>query len=679
MASVGEITVELNLDASKLTSGLKSAMGQLDSFANKAKSVETSLSGMGQGIGSKLSSAFKNIGTAALVTGAAAATAAVGGLALGADKAIQTFGNFETSVAQAASVTGKTGEAFDQAKASISEVAQQLGADTVFSAQEAADAMYTLASAGVDVTNMSANQLKPALDLAAGSQTDLSSTMDTMVAVSSQFGISFEDNARIADVFATSIGQSQATMEKLAYSFNYVGPVANAAGMSLEKTTAALDVLYDNGLKGQQAGTGLRGVIASLANPTDKAAAVLKSLGLTVEDVNPATNDLGTVMGKLQEKGMTTAQAFTLFNRTAAPAALILAKNSAAIGEYTTQLEGAAGSAGTIASQQMDTLEGSLERMRGDIENLFIGVGEALSPMVRQIASEVENIMPTIQEFAVGAATAFANFVLQLGPTAEAIGNIITTIGDTLSGVFKAVSGTDMGSGLADMINGIMERISGIIMEFAPTIQNAMVAVIQGIQSVFAQLGPSVENLKTVISSVITIITTLWGVISSGGSGASASSGIAAVVNTITSILAGFSTKIASIVVAVAPTLQAVFTAIVGAFTTFASNFDGIKANIEAKFAALQMVFGQLAQKLKPAWDAVVAAFQAGLAAVSDATGGSSGIWDKLKQVWDELPTILNDAINKLNPVWNALNAAFIFASGVIQGFIANIGLHGII
>lgn len=673
MASVGTITVELALDSSKLTSGLKDAISQLDSFGKKAQGIEGSMKGLGSTISSSLGTAGK-VGFTALAAGAAATGAAVVGLGAGVKESLTTFRDFETAVTQAASVTGKTGAEFDKAKAAISDVSKTLGADTVFSAQEAANAMYTLASAGVDVSNMSASQLKPALDLAAGSQTDLSSTMDTMVAVSSQFGISFEDNARVADVFATSIGQSQATMEKLAYSFNYVGPVANAAGLSLEKTTAALSVLYDNGLKGQQAGTGLRGVIASLSNPTDKAAAVLKQLGLTVDDVNPATRDLGAIMGDLQARGMTTAQAFTLFNRTAAPAALILGKNSSAISEYTTKLENAGGAAGTIAAEQMDTLAGSLEKLSGSFENVKIAVGEAFAPVIRSIAESLDAMMPSVEKFTVGVVNAFLDMGGKLGSSIGAITNIGQTIGKIFTGVFANIAGTGMGSELTSAINQMFTGLADTIENAAPAIETAINTILEVIRNTIAGLGPTVTNLKTIGANIVTVFKTLFSSIASSVGGTDISATLSSTINVITGVLASFSTLVTGAIVAVAPTLTSIFTAIVGAFSYVVTNFDSIKAQVEAKFAAIEMVFGQLGQKLSPAFQAIKAAFDAGMAAIQSSTGGGAGIWATLKSVWDQLPTILMDAINKLQPVWNFLNAAFTFASGVFQGFIANIG-----
>lgn len=689
MGSVGEVTVELNLDSTKFTKGIKDALNQLNSLDKKASSISGSLSklsgstgggiasklsGLGGGIASKIggmAGGAMQLGGAAVLGGVAAIGAAAATAGTFATKALSDFKDFEKEVVNTAAVTGKMGAEFEAAKKNISDVAKQLGDDTVFSSQQAAAAMYNVASAGIDVSNMTSGQLKPALDLAAGTQEDLTKTTDTLLAVSAQFGIDFKDNARVADVFAKSISGSQATMDKLAYSFNYVGPVAQAAGMSLEQTTAALDVLYDNGLKGQQAGTGLRGVIASLASPSTKAAGVLKSLGLTVEDVNPETHDLSVIMGLLQERGMTTAQAFQVFNRAAAPAAEIFMKNSAAIKQYEEDLKSAGGSASNMAEQQMDTLFGSLEKLEGSLENLFIGVGEKIAPVIRMIADALDAAMPGITTFVEGAVGGFVEVVEKLRGSAGAIGTIFETVKKIIVDVFAELNGTGMSMDFVHGINVAMTMLSNAFYDAAPAISYGIKLIINFVRNLVIGLKPTYENLKTIATSIGTALGAMFsGVGADGGKGIANT--ITGVINIITGLLAQLSTAISKEVVEIAPKIREVFGQIVAGIQEFITNFDAVKSAVEAKFAALEMVFGQLAKKLQPAWDAIVNIFEVGMQTLGSSLGNGTA-WDKLKQIWDELPKIIDDAIKKLNPVWDFLNEAFTFASNVIEGFLRNI------
>ncbi|NLE06957.1 MAG: phage tail tape measure protein [Crenarchaeota archaeon] len=68
-------------------------------------------------------------------------------LVLLAKQAVQTSAEFEQSMANAASVSGATGEELEK----MTALAREMGKTTVFSASDAADAMYYMASAGYKV------------------------------------------------------------------------------------------------------------------------------------------------------------------------------------------------------------------------------------------------------------------------------------------------------------------------------------------------------------------------------------------------------------------------------------------------------------------------------------------------------------------------------------------------
>lgn len=123
-------------------------------------------------------------------------------------------------MANAASVSGATGEEFEK----MTALAREMGKTTVFSASEVADAMYYMASAGYKVEQMSAS-IAPILNLASATQSELAFTTDSVISTLNQFGLKASDAERVTNVFASAIGNSQATLEKLGYSMMYVGPL----------------------------------------------------------------------------------------------------------------------------------------------------------------------------------------------------------------------------------------------------------------------------------------------------------------------------------------------------------------------------------------------------------------------------------------------------------------------
>ena len=139
------------------------------------------------------------------------------------------------------------------------------------------------------------NSLDGVLRLAGATGSDLAFTSGTISSTLSQFNLTADKAAHIADVYAMAISKSQANMTKLSYSMKYVGPVASGLNVSLETATAALIRLYNTGFGGEQAGTILRSGLQKLASGTDDLKNKLAALGISYDDVNPKTNNLADI------------------------------------------------------------------------------------------------------------------------------------------------------------------------------------------------------------------------------------------------------------------------------------------------------------------------------------------------------------------------------------------------
>src|SRR5690242_7720471 len=92
-----------------------------------------------------------------------------GVIALGIGKAVSSFADFDQAMSAVAANSGATGAALD----GLRDKAMQLGADTQFSATEAAKGINELAKAGVSTADIMNGGIKGALDLAAAGQIDV--------------------------------------------------------------------------------------------------------------------------------------------------------------------------------------------------------------------------------------------------------------------------------------------------------------------------------------------------------------------------------------------------------------------------------------------------------------------------------------------------------------------------
>ncbi len=291
---IGSITWTVEAD----TSRLDSARSDMDRVGDEAKKTGKNSRDMGNNIqkaGSQSKRATDKMRKGFTESSAAATTlkrAALGVFtAISAGAAIRgalgTIATFEQSMARVNAITRAT----DTEMVALTETARELGATTEFTAGQAADALTFLGMAGFSAAE-SIKAVPVALDLATASGMELSRTADIMSNIMSAFAIEAGNAASAADVLAAIASRANTDVEQLGTAMSFAGPVAQAMGVSVGDAAAAIGVLSDAGIQGSMAGTGLRRVMSSLANPTKEAADVLKSLGIAIDSVNPATNDL---------------------------------------------------------------------------------------------------------------------------------------------------------------------------------------------------------------------------------------------------------------------------------------------------------------------------------------------------------------------------------------------------
>jgi TP901 family phage tail tape measure protein len=380
------------------TSGLKRGERDLKSFGAQGERTERKVDKFG-------TSAKRSFNTVAL-----AATAALGAI-VSLGSAVRVIAEFETSMSRLGAVSRATGGELE----ALRDIAKDLGSTTEFSASQAADGLNFLAMAGFNATEAMA-AIPSVLDLATASGLGLAEAADTASNIMSGFGIAAADAAEVADVLAAASTRANTTVGQLGAAMSTVAPIASALDMSLEDTAAAIGVLSDAGIQGERAGTGLRGVLASLAGPTTQAEAVLRGLGLTIADVDPATNELSVVMARLGAAGLSTADAMTLFGREAASGALVLIDGAQRVGDFGDELERADGAAGDMAKTMRDNLGGDLKGAMSAAQGLAIALGDAgLTAIIRAVVQTISGLLRGITGLVDGFAKMSAGIAKMFG------------------------------------------------------------------------------------------------------------------------------------------------------------------------------------------------------------------------------------------------------------------------
>jgi len=226
-------------------------------------------------------------------------------LGLGIRAAGEEFINFDDALTQAAAKFGgiqRGSKDFEM----LSLAARKTGKETKFSAVEAAEGLNFLAMAGFSA-EQSVAALPSVTDLAVVGNMDLARATDIASDALGAFGLQTKDSAKLAenltrvnDVFAKTITTSNVDLEMLFESMKDGGPVATAAGASIETFAALTGVMGNAGIKGSKAGTTLKNMFLQLAGPTGAGAAQLKKFGIKTKDAQGNMRDMIDILEDLQ-------------------------------------------------------------------------------------------------------------------------------------------------------------------------------------------------------------------------------------------------------------------------------------------------------------------------------------------------------------------------------------------
>lgn len=336
------------------------------------------------------------IGTAAKATGAAAVTGLAAATKAGMD--------FEAQMSRVRSISGANNEEF----ARLNEQAKQLGADTAFSALEAAEGMENLASAGFDVEETIA-AMPGMLDLAASSGEDLASSADIAASTLRGFKMDASEAGHVADVLAKNAADTNAAVADTGEAMKYVAPVASAMGIEFEETAASIGIMADAGIKGSQAGTTLRGALSRIAKPTKVMRETMDELGISFYDADGKMKSLTDMTVMLEEKtaGLSEEQRnqalITLFGQESLSGMLaLISRGSGELQRLTEEYKNCDGSAEEMAKTMQDNLKGAVEQLGGSAESLGIelyeNIEEPLKDVTKSATEQINDLTDALKD-----------------------------------------------------------------------------------------------------------------------------------------------------------------------------------------------------------------------------------------------------------------------------------------
>ena len=357
-------------------------------------------------------------------------------VALGA-VSFNVFKGFEAEMAKVQAVSGATAEEFK----ALSDNAKELGASTMFSAREVAGLQTEFAKLGFTANEIT-KVTESTLALAQASGSDLARAAEVAGSTLRAFGLDASETGRVTDVMASSFSSSALDMETFAESMKFVAPVAKSAGMSIEETSAMLQIMANAGIKGSQAGTALRRIISEIGasgKPTAEALKDLAAQGLNLAD---AKDEVG---------------------RSAQSALLVLAEGVDQIAPTTEALKNSAGAAQEMADIMGDTAFGASKRLESAMEGLGISIGEIVAVAIVPLVEFLAKVASALNNMSNGT----KRLIVVIGGLAAAIGPVVFITGGLVRN-FRILNIAIQRSAVATKIAAAAMRVFNAVAKMNP-------------------------------------------------------------------------------------------------------------------------------------------------------------------------------------------------------------------
>ncbi|MEG0919351.1 MAG: phage tail tape measure protein [Anaerovoracaceae bacterium] len=632
-------------------------------------------------------------------------TAAVTGLGTAA---VATAANFESSMSQVQATMGITKDSMSTVDGqsvntmdTLGELAKKMGSETAFSASECAEALNYLALAGYDTQEM-CDTLPTVLNLAAAGGIDLASASDMVTDAMSALGMGVDEAGTMVDQMAKTASTTNTSVAQLGEGILTIGATAKSVKGGTAELNTALGILANNGIKGAEGGTHLRNIILSLQNPTDKAAASMKSLGVDVYDSQGNMRSMNDILGDLNTSmdGMTSEEKSNIisniFNKTDLSSVNALLANTGSTWDDLQQsITNSGGAAQQMADTQLDNLQGQLTILKSALEGLAISFGELLMPAIKQIVGWVQKFVDWLNGMDEGTKKVVVTVALlaaALGPVLIIVGKVISAVGtimtvipkiagviNTVKTAFAALNATMLANPIILIIAAITALVAAFIylwntnesfrqfwINLWENIKAVFVAVWNVIKTVITTVMTEVKTflintwnaikseVSTILNAVKTIFTTIW-------------NGIKTV---ITTVLNGIKDTISTIWRNIESTVSSVVNAIKSVvYNAFSTMWNGIKTTIGGIYNTIKSGFEKAAGFVK---DLASSAFDWGADIIRGIIRGIKsmigGIVDAVKGVAGKIASFLHFSVPDEGPLTDYERWMPDFMSGLADG-----------
>ncbi|WP_298079751.1 phage tail tape measure protein [uncultured Cardiobacterium sp.] len=441
--------------------------------------------------------AERSVGVFGRFKGAIVAVGAALGITFVASKikgffsdAVSGAQEFEEQLSTVKAVSGATAEDMDALRAA----AEKMGAETKYTATEAAQGLENLARAGLSASESIA-ALPSVLALAQGNSIELADAASYITQAAAGMGLEMDEAARVADVLAKAASSANTDIQGMGLAMSYAAPTAHALGLTLEETAAYIGKLADAGFDGSRAGTAMATMMGQFQNPASTFRKELAALGIRTRDFNQAIRELAAA-------GPQGQAAISALGEAAGPAFLALVgQGISAVDELHGKLQDASGFAIGQAKEMGNNVAGAFAELGSAWDAVKLKLATPILEPLRDKLNELSKVISDlvnsgkIEELGRKIASVFSDgadavirFVKEMDfdsviNKASSGFEKLKTIGTALNGAFQALSIT------FNAVKAGLAAIAGLLAAVASKIFATLSSLTNGLGSVAEKLG----------------------------------------------------------------------------------------------------------------------------------------------------------------------------------------------
>lgn len=426
--------------------------------------------------------------------------AAVAGIGLGLNDAANTVINFNQSLADLSAITGATGGDLEF----YQEQARKLGSTTTVSAAEAVEAFKLIGSAKPELLSAKeelVSMTAEAIKLSEASGIALPQAAEQLGLALNAMKLPASEAGKVVDVLAVAAQKGTREIPYVVDALSKFGATAASAGVSVQESASAIEILGAAIPDASTAGTNLRNILVILQTQAQKQGRTFQGLTKELELLKPRLKDI-TFLEKT-------------FGRENILAAQTLISQTDAMKQFTVSLN-ETGAAQSQAKTRTETIGGELKKLKNAWDDLilsFSGSSNNISASIKFIRENLKTIVSIVLQL-VKAWITYKVTVLAITSAQKAYNmvmsayNLITSQADGKTkgfiGTFKSLNAAMKANIIGIVVTAILQLIDSLDLFTSAAERAAMVQA--RMDAAYGSNKIAIDNYKQYLDNRIALI-----------------------------------------------------------------------------------------------------------------------------------------------------------------------------